>query len=86
MSASIQGESTFLIMGGYKMNIEENNFGEKTADILKYNGIKKVWMTDKTNQMDLARGGHKIIPITYSEHLGYLMGNQCSCGIYFFLS
>ena len=78
MSASIQGESTFLITGGYKMSIEGNTEGERSADILKYNGINKVWKTDDSeiNQMELARGGHATIPITYSKQLEYLMSNH----------
>ena len=78
MPASIQGKSTFLITGGYKMSIEGNSIGEKSSDILKYDGIDKIWMADKndTNHMELERGGHKAIPITYSQQLEYLMSNH----------
>ena len=60
------------------MNIEGSSIGERTADILKYDGISKVWITEKneTNKMKLARGGHETIPITYSIQLEYLMSNR----------
>ena len=76
LSASIQGQSTFLILGGYKMNNQGSGIGQRSAGILEYDGIKKVWMTDNnaTNHMELPRGGHIAIPITYSKELKYLIG------------
>ena len=76
MSASVQGETVLLIAGGYEMNVEGTGVGERSADILKFDGIKKVWIREGTNEtrMKVERGGHITIPITYPTHMAYLMG------------
>ena len=77
MSSTIQGETTFLISGGYEMDLEGNSDGERSAGIFKFDGINKNWRSDRSNtQMEVKRGGHTTIPITYSNHLSYLMGNK----------
>ena len=78
MSSTIQGETTFLLAGGYKMNVlEGNNIGERTADIIKFNGVNKVWITDNNQTtMELTRAGHITIPISFSNHLDFLIGKK----------
>ena len=57
------------------MNVDGISIGKRSADILKYHRINEIRMTftNKTDHMELARGGHKAIPITYSKHLAYLV-------------
>ena len=57
------------------MDIEGNTDGERSAGILKFDGVNKYWITDDKEpyQMEQARGGHNAIPITYTEQLKYLM-------------
>ena len=77
MSSTIQGEITFLISGGYEMDLEGNTEGSRSAVILMFDGINKNWRVDRNNtHMEVKRGGHTTIPITYSNHLSYLMGNK----------
>ena len=57
------------------MSIEGNTEGERSASILEFDGVNKDWMTadSETNLMELARGGHNTIPITYSKYLEYII-------------
>ena len=60
-AATIQGEATFLITGGFDMHGIEGNIGTKYDSIIMYNGKDKVW--EAKSRMKRSRGGHIVIPM-----------------------
>ena len=57
------------------MGLEGNNIGERSADVLMFDGLNQEWITDRNQtKMSQARGGHAAIPITYTDQMIYLTG------------